>query len=764
MPKLKNIEILKAAIRDHLTDYLQEMGIEIREDGHLRCPDSKKHQNDDESFSACIYPDPNHYRCFVCDDGIKDIFYVAHILEGKPLEGAGFIQDNILYFAKKYQIPYETKETTKAEYRQEQVHNVLNIVCDITKKVLQSKKEGLELVLEYIADREWDSLSDTFDFGYCDYSKLIKILRKHNFSDEVLEDAGLIPKQGKKRGVSELLFDKRLIFPVKNHYGQIVGFIGRKIAESSLGDKYLNFRETILYTKGNVLFNLDKARKYPHLYIVEGQGDVFTMYRHGIRNVVALCGTGFSKQQYNLLVSQGIRRIILLLDGDKAGKEATLRIVDKELKDKKDLEVYIKELPADSKDPDEFLRTHSRDAFDRIPELQLFDWKLAQLKEDAQNEFIKNDLMRLIVIEEDFTAKDKLIKKLAEVLDVPRESVSKEIDRHEKYKGNYLITSADVIAEQNSLEHELEEWDSLAWSRTGDLLGLKINNFDILTKAISGMQPRFYLIAADTNVGKTCMLLNFANGLLESNQDIFILLFSIDDTLEQIIPRFIALRSDIAINTVANPKFKIERNKLLSELDIKTRLQQRETTMNYFKSLTDRFAIKEQAQVKNIEQMEKLIRIYRQIAGSKQLVVMVDNIHRIKVSKKLGSIREQFMHISSTLKAWKENYKIPVIVTAELKKIGEERKPRGDDIKETKDLQYDADFTALIYTDYYRESGNVKLFFSDSTDGYTKPVLQFQIIKNKTSAFKGSLYFKFYPEFSKIVECSLDEIGETKKE
>jgi replicative DNA helicase len=371
---------------------------------------------------------------------------------------------------------------------------------------------------------------------------------------------------------------------------------------------------------------------------------------------------------------------------------------------------------------------------------------------------LKNDLINLIVLTQDYTEKELLIKKLADKLEIDFNAVRKEVERNEKYGDNaYLITSGDILQEQNSFEKRLNDWERIAWTRTGKLLGLPIPNFPILTQKIDGMQHALYLIAADTNIGKTCFLLNLAEGILQSNEKAFVLLFSIDDNINQIIPRMAALKSEIEINTIGNPKFKIEKNEDLTDTEINTLLRKREGTINKLKELSSRFAIKQQSDVKNIEEMEKYIKIYRTIAADKQLIVMVDNLHRIKVRKKLNSVREQFMYISSVLKDWKDNYQVPVIATAELKKFGEIRKPRGDDIKEAKELQYDADMTALLYTDFYNEIGKVKLEHSDG-QGYFKPVIEFRVIKNKTSSFKGNLYYKFFPEYSKLVECTQEEM------
>lgn len=754
--KIKNIENLKAQIRPHLKDYLEEMGADFDEAEKFTCPNKKDkaHPRGDREPSASFYPNTESWKCFVCN-AFGDVFAAAHYLESKPIEGPGFITDNILYLAKKYKVPYKIMEQTPKEKAQDVLFKVLDMTNKMLKLALKSNNPKVEEVKAYVRKRGWTNIVDTFELGYCSYDKLIANLKTKNFSNKTLEAAGLT---GSTSDYScKKLFDNRLIFPIKNHYGRIVAFASRRIDDSDT-KKYLNFGNTTLYSKSKLLYNLDKARVYSSLYIVEGYADVFTMYKHGIKNVVALCGLGFDKGQYKLLVSQGIRKIVFCLNSDEAGVEAMNRIIDKELKNKVDLSAYIKELPKEFKDVDELLNSNGREAFDTLPEYSVFDWKLQKLVSEDPDEFLKNDLINLIVLEQDYTEKELLIKKLADKLEIDFNAVRREVERNEKYgSGRYLITSGDVLEEQNSFEKELNSWEQIVWTRKRELLGLPVADMPIMTKMFDGIQNMLYLIAADTNVGKSATLLNLAEGLLKANDDIFILLFSIDDNVSQMIPRMAALKSEIQINTVSNPKFKIEKNNGLTSDEINRLLRLREATMEEMRRRSSRFAIKDQSDIRNLEQMEKYIRIYKSIATGKQLIVMVDNIHRIKIGKKLNTSTEQFIHLSNTLKDWKDSYQIPVVVTAEIKKIHEVRKPRADDIREAKNLQYDSDVTVLLYTDFYKETGKVKLEHFDG-DGYGKPVVEFKVIKNKTSGFKGNLYYKLFPEYSKLVECTREEM------
>ena len=277
---------------------------------------------------------------------------------------------------------------------------------------------------------------------------------------------------------------------------------------------------------------------------------------------------------------------------------------------------------------------------------------------------------------------------------------------------------------------------------------------------MDGIQNMFYLIAGDTNIGKSALLLNLALSLIESNKDIFVLFFSVDDSISQLLPRMVALDKDIAINTVSNPKWKIEKNESLSQDEKELKLLKRTEGINKLKSISDRFAIKEEYQAKRIEDINKYIQIYKKIAGTKQLVVFVDNLHRISSYKK-QEVRELYMGISDSLKRWKTEYDIPVIATAEIKKTYNNKRPVGDDIKEVKDLQFDADAVIMLFSDFYTNNSTSLKFITEEVlpegSDVERPIVEMNIIKNKTSSFKKKLYYKFYPEYSTFIEMTRED-------
>jgi DNA primase len=203
-----------------------------------------------------------------------------------------------------------------------------------------------------------------FRIGYApdDFNHMREQLAKH-FSDEVLRASGLFSsKEQADGGHSQLYarFRKRITFPIANEQGKTIAFTGRALdAQDEKGRdiaKYLNSPETALYSKGQILFNLDKAkadiRTLGFALLVEGQMDCISVYMAGIKNVIATSGTAFTEMQIRLL-SRFAKRVIVNFDPDTAGIAATEKSIA--LLTEEDFEVKIVTLEG-GLDPDRFIR------------------------------------------------------------------------------------------------------------------------------------------------------------------------------------------------------------------------------------------------------------------------------------------------------------------------------------------------------------------------------------------------------------------------
>ena len=203
-----------------------------------------------------------------------------------------------------------------------------------------------------------------FRLGYApeSFNDMRDRLGKH-FKEDVLRGSGLFSSKEQEDGSPGPMyakFRKRITFPIANEQGKTIAFTARALDEqdAKAGPKYLNSPETMLYTKGHVLFNLDKAkasiRELGFALLVEGQMDCISVFTAGIQNVLATSGTAFTESQVRLL-SRFTKRVILNFDPDTAGANAaekTLALLSEE-----DFEVRVMTLDG-GLDPDRFIREH----------------------------------------------------------------------------------------------------------------------------------------------------------------------------------------------------------------------------------------------------------------------------------------------------------------------------------------------------------------------------------------------------------------------
>ena len=216
---------------------------------------------------------------------------------------------------------------------------------------------------EYLSKRSLDNNTiKEFKLGFVPWKNNFyeELLKK--YSDEEINLTGLYYKNN-KTGKFIDRFNSRIIFPVNNITGDTIAFGGRTILEGKLA-KYINSPETEFYKKGNMIFNLDKAKdtrsETDEVLIVEGYMDVVSVYSSGVKNVIANSGTALTERQISL-VWKFFSNPIICLDGDESGQKAALRIAEKlfpYINEKN--KIYFSTMP-DGTDPDDFIKQKGKD-------------------------------------------------------------------------------------------------------------------------------------------------------------------------------------------------------------------------------------------------------------------------------------------------------------------------------------------------------------------------------------------------------------------
>ena len=345
--------------------------------------------HDDSKPSMTVSPQKQFYYCFSCGAGGNSIKFLMEFQRQS-------FSDVVLDLARRYQLPVETVDGPQQERlrqqlsRRDHLHRALALASGWFRSQLKSAS-GTE-ALAYLRDQRGlsDATMETFALGYApdQWDGLLKHLQHvEGVSPELLESAGLVVPRKGGNGFYDR-FRGRVIVPIRDRQGRVIGFGGRSLDGSD--PKYLNSPETEVFEKGKHLFGLDQAtnaiRKDDRAVVVEGYFDVIALHAAGITNAVASLGTALSGQQITQLCrcSDG-KRIVLNFDADRAGIRAANRAIGEveQLALQGQLELRVLHTPS-GKDPDEYLKDHGagdyRALLDQAP--LWLDWQIEQVLED----------------------------------------------------------------------------------------------------------------------------------------------------------------------------------------------------------------------------------------------------------------------------------------------------------------------------------------------------------------------------------------------
>ena len=336
------------------------------------------------------------------------------------------------------------------------------------------------------------------------YEDLVKI-----YTEEEINLTGLYYKSEKTEKFIDR-FNSRVIFPINNISGETVAFGGRIIRDSKLA-KYINSPETEFYKKGNMIFNLDKAKdlrsQTANVLIVEGYMDVVSLYASGIRNVISNSGTALTERQIDL-IWKFFSNPIICLDGDHSGQNAALRIAEKLfpfINEKN--KIFFSMIP-DGKDPDEFIRENGKELFIKLLEkkeiIQDFLWNIYLSKIDKNNPFeiskFEKEIKKLSYSIRDETLKKYVLEDFLEKLNrlIPNQAYKKNNSFFNfKSKKNFQILKETKILHQK--RKNLSKSQFIEFS----ILFLIINYFNISSKRLEELSQIEFVSEKNESLKKT---------------------------------------------------------------------------------------------------------------------------------------------------------------------------------------------------------------------------------------------------------------------
>ena len=378
----------------------------------------------DHSPSMSVSKEKQMYKCFSCG-AAGNVFNFVQNYENVSFSEAVSIIAGKSGYNLNISIPEKKETKFTKEYE----------MMDISMKFYQNNlntPKGEE-AKKYLLDRGLnDEDIKTFDVGLSlNNNSLNKLLEKKGYSYKEMRTLGLISE---KQEIFDTFFN-RIMFPIHNLEGKVVGFTGRIYNTESIS-KYLGSKESIIYKKSNILFNYHRAKDFikldKEIIIVEGNMDAIRLFINGIKNVVALMGTALTKEHIEII--RKLRcKVILMLDNDNAGEKATYD--NALLLEKENIDVYTVRLSGE-KDPDDYILANGKEAIlknikNAIP---INEFKLNYLKKD-KNLANTDDLVKYIkvVIDDLKKSKDELLKevtlkKLSEEYNLSYDILKKQLD------------------------------------------------------------------------------------------------------------------------------------------------------------------------------------------------------------------------------------------------------------------------------------------------------------------------------------------------
>lgn len=328
-----------------------------------------------------------------------------------------------------------------------------------------------------------------------------------------------------------------------------------------------------------------------------------------------------------------------------------------------------------------------------------------------------------------------------------------------------LNINKENIIVKDFMESTLEDLDAFednAWNK-GD--GYAFKNFPMMTENLEGLDEGLYLVAGESNTGKSALMMNMVYDLC-SNPDnkLFGIYYSLDDTKYDIIPRIVAMDQSIPIGVVSKPQRyqNMIDNAEENSSTYQMYLDKRREGLDKLKTQSNCFKIEDGSVIKSAEEMfqhMKQLQLYiKAIDPEMNIVVAIDAVDDIRfASKHFGSTTDRHAEIARTIKEWSTELHIPIFGSRHLSKLRQNRRPTLDDLKDSNEYVYEASVVWLVHNDVSKNKQAAQIFYQPDNSPEKLPVLEIDWAKNKKSSFKGRTYSYFIPNFSKATECKENE-------
>ncbi len=426
--------------------------------------------HNEKTPSFVVSPEKKLAKCFGCGGGGNPISFlqqIENISFGEALER----------LAERENITLSGPQAVKKVNPNKKYYDIMNTAVRFYKKSLEASEFGLE-AKKYLAERGLDEdIIKAFNIGLAPKTNdaLYNVLKKLNHLELDMLDVGLVDKNS-NIGYHDL-FVGRIMFPIYDEMGNPIGFSARIFNNTDKNQpKYINTRDTVLYQKKDVIYNLNNAkseiRKKKRVILHEGQMDVIAAYKSGLKEAVCTMGTALTLSQVQTL-KKYTNNVVICYDGDRAGVSSSLKAI--KLFKQEQFNIHLVLLP-DKQDPDEYVKKYGSEKY-----VEYFENN--QLDEFAYG-------FEHAFIEKDLTDSNQMLESRNEIFDILMTSDSKIIEeRYLRLLANKLKTSYDLIlSDYNAYKGYSDEPFT-----SDEFEAVVVNNFDNIIR--SNAQNRIFMYA-----------------------------------------------------------------------------------------------------------------------------------------------------------------------------------------------------------------------------------------------------------------------------
>ena len=417
--------------------------------------------HNEKTPSFTVSPSKGIYKCFGCGKGGNSVnFIMEHERYSYP--------EALKYIAKKYNIEIEEEEQTPEQLQALDEQEGLYFVSAFAQKYftenLFKKDEGKAIGLTYFKERDFsENTIKKFQLGYGidKWGDFTQHALSSGYKIDYLIKTGLtISKENKHYD----RFRGRVLFPIHNLSGKVIGFGGRILSSEKSKAKYVNSPESDIYNKSKVLYGIYFSRNAiinkNNCFLVEGYTDVISLHQAGIENVVSSSGTSLTTDQIKL-IKRYTSNITILYDGDEAGVKASFRGIDMILEEGMNVRIVL--FP-EGEDPDSYARNNPASEVQEFISKKAEDFisfKTNLLVKETKNDPIKKaslikEIVKTIALIPDGIYRSVYVKECGSIMNVPEQTLMNELNRiiRRKFWDKNKITGHEEPPENEAYKEE----------------------------------------------------------------------------------------------------------------------------------------------------------------------------------------------------------------------------------------------------------------------------------------------------------------------